>query len=71
MWRHMRWRGVVIPLFHPWFCDEEHMLKKVNSEVALKSGKVISVQSSPIFESSFRLKVTTFRLRVLQIRVEM
>ena len=35
----MRWRGVVLLLFHPWFCDEENMLTKVHSEAHLKSGR--------------------------------
>jgi hypothetical protein len=38
----MRWRGVVVLLhFHPWFCDEELMLTKVNLEVPLKTRRVI------------------------------
>jgi hypothetical protein len=37
----MRWRGVVLPLFHPWFHVKEHMLTKINSEVPLKFGRLI------------------------------
>jgi hypothetical protein len=33
--------GLVLPLFHPWFCDDEHVVTKVNSEVPLKYGRVI------------------------------